>query len=151
MENGEKCKIAIDEVVKSDFKTITKKKYFFDWSIEKANELYKLMIEGNPKILGLISLERIPEELRVHIRLLSVSRENMGKAKKYEYVAANLLTFASKIAVTEFAEFACVSLRPKAQIAQHYKDKYGMNLTGATLSLELNGILNLINKYDNDK
>ena len=150
-DNGKKLKALISEVDESDFKTLTKSKYYFDWSTEKDFELYKLIIEGKFEILGLISLVRIPDELRIHISLLTVSKDNVGKGKKYENIAANLLTHASEIAIIEYAEFACVSLKPKGRIAQHYIDKYDMNVTGATLSLELVEILNLINTYDHEK
>ncbi|OXG09653.1 hypothetical protein BC749_11122 [Flavobacterium araucananum] len=133
-----------------DFKYIDKKRYFFDWKTEKAYEIYKLKIINSNDILGIISLERIPEEWRIHIRLLTVSSENKGSNKKFDNIAANLITHAAKIAVAEYAELACVSLKPKSNIAQHYIDKYNMNITGMTLSLEVPEILNLIKKYDNE-
>lgn len=133
-----------------DFKSIDKKRYFFDWKTEKAYEIYKLKIINSNDILGIISLERIPQEWRIHIRLLTVSLENKGANKKFDNIAANLIAHAAKIAVAEYAELACVSLKPKSNIAQHYIDKYNMNITGMTLSLEVPEILNLINTYDNE-
>jgi hypothetical protein len=133
-----------------DFKSIDKKRYFFDWKTEKAYEIYKLKIINSNDILGIISLERIPQEWRIHIRLLTVSLENKGANKKFDNIAANLITHAAKIAVAEYAELACVSLKPKSNITQHYIDKYNMNITGMTLSLEVPEILNLINTYDNE-
>lgn len=133
-----------------DFKSIDKKRYFFDWKTEKTYEIYKLKIINSNDILGIISLERIPEEWRIHIRLLTVSLENKGANKKFDNIAANLITHAAKIAVAEYAELACVSLKPKSNIAQHYIDKYNMNITGMTLSLEVPEILNLMKTYDNE-
>lgn len=144
----QELKIEIKSIEKDDFKLLTKKRYFFDWKKEKKQEIFKLTLEGTKDILGLISIERIPEEWRIHIRLLTVSKENKGKKKEYENIAANLITHVSKIALREYAELACVSLKPKSRIAQHYIEKYGMNITGYTLSIELPGILNLIKKYD---
>ena len=149
-ETGQSHKVEIEPVESGDFKTITKKRYFFDWKEENELELYKLRIVDTNDILGLVSCERIPEEWRVHIRLLTVSQENRGGDKKYENIAGNLITFISKIAVKEYAELACVSLKPKGVIAQHYIAKYGMNITGMTLSVEIKEILNLINTYDHD-
>lgn len=105
---------------------------------------------GVSDILGLVSLERITNEWRIHIRLLTVSKENKGNGKKYDKIAGNLITHVAKIAVVEFGELACVSLKPKSEIAQHYIDKYNMNVTGITLSIEVPEILDLINLYDND-
>lgn len=80
-----------------------------------------------------------------------MSRENKGKEKEYDKIAGNLIAYVSKLAVEEFGELACISLKPKTQIAQHYIDKYNMNTTGITLSLEVPEILDIINRYDNDK
>lgn len=133
-----------------EFKTLRKDRYFFDWNTEKDHEVYKLQIEASSDILGLVSIERIPQEWRIHIRLLTVSKENKGTEKKYDRIIGNLLAFVAKIAIREFGELACVSLRPKGQIAQHYIDKYNMNITGVTLSIEVPEIIDLINLYDND-
>jgi len=148
--SGKIYNVEILPVEDIDFNSIDKKRYFFDWKTERAYEIYKLKIISSNDILGIISLERIPEEWRVHIRLLTVSLENKGANKIFDNIAANLITHAAKIAVAEYAELACVSLKPKSNIAQHYIDKYNMNITGMTLSLEVPEILNLINTYDNE-
>lgn len=79
-----------------------------------------------------------------------IKKENKGDEKKYDNITGNLIAFVAKIAVREFGELACISLRPKSQIARHYIDKYNMNKTGMTLSIEVPEIIDLINEYDND-
>lgn len=148
---GKKHIIDILPVVDIDYKSLSKNRYFFDWKEEKKQEVYKLLICGSKEILGVVSLERIPTEWRVHIRLLTVSKENKGNEKKYDKIAGNLIAFVSKLAVEEFGELTCVSLRPKTKIAQHYIKKYKMNTTGTTLSLEVPEILNLINQYEKEE
>jgi ribosomal protein S6E (S10) len=150
ISTGEKHSVEILPVEIYEFKTLRKDRYFFDWKIEKNQEVYKLQIKGSSDILGLVSIERISQEWRIHIRLLTVSKENKGKEKKYDKIAGNLIAYVAKIAIREYGELACVSLRPKSQIAQHYIDKYNMNITGMTLSIEVPEIINLINLYDND-
>lgn len=147
---GEKHQIGISLVEGDDFKKLTKTRYFFHWKTEQKFEVYKLCIKGTNDIIGLISLEQIPEEWRIHIRLLTVSIENKGRNKKYQRIAGNLIAHASKIAVKKYAEYACVSLRPKTEIALHYVNKYDMRMTSMTLSIEVPEILNLINKYDHE-
>lgn len=150
ISTGEKHPIDILPVEIEEFQALKKDRYFFDWRIEKNQEVYKLQIKGLSDILGLVSIERIPQEWRIHIRLLTVSKENKGNDKKYDNIAGNLIAHVAKIAVREFGELACVSLRPKSRIAQHYIDKYKMNVTGMTLSIEVPEIIDLINCYDND-
>ncbi|CAD5283147.1 MULTISPECIES: N-acetyltransferase [unclassified Imperialibacter] len=147
---GASHKVEIEPVDDRDFASLTKARYFFDWKQEKEFEMYKLRIANMRDILGLVSVVRIPEEWRLHIRLLTVSKENKGSSKKFENIAGNLLTFVSKIAVREYGELACVSLKPKGLIARHYIDKFGMNVTGLTLSIEILEIFNLIETYDHD-
>lgn len=149
-ESGKTYSIEILAVKNNELEAFQKDEYFFDWIEEKNQEVYKLKIVNSSAVLGLISIERIPEEWRIHIRLLCVSRENKGKTKKYENIVGNLLTHVAKIAVLEYGELACISLRPKTKIAQHYITKFKMNITGATLSLEVPEILNLINVYDHE-
>lgn len=145
-----KHNIEILSLEDEDYKSLSKSRYFFDWKIEKEFEVFKLKIFDTNDILGLISIQRIPEEWRVHIRLLTVSKENMGRFKKYDLITGNLIAFAAKIAVADFGEFACVSLRPKTQLALHYIEKYNMRATGMTLSIEVPEIIDLINHYDNE-
>jgi len=133
-----------------DFRSLGEDRYFFNWEMERTQEIYKLRIVGSKDILGLISLERIYKEWRIHVRLLTVSKENKGSSKQFDKIAGNLLSHAAKLAVMEFGELACVSLRPKTQIAHHYIQKYGMNVTGMTLSIEVPEILTLINTYDHE-
>jgi hypothetical protein len=149
--SGSKHQIETIPLEDGDYKLLHKTRYFFDWKTEKGYEVYKLRIAGANDILGLISLERIPEEWRVHIRLLTVSIENKGAGKQYERIAGNMIAHAAKIAVREYAEHACVSLKPKSQIAQHYIDRYQMRITGITLSIEVPEILELIKSYDHEE
>ncbi len=145
-----KFSIEIVPVEDQDFKFLNKKRYFFNWKLELGRNIHKLTISGSNDIKGLISFEYIPDEWRIHIRLLTVSRENSGKEKIYERIVGNLIAFVAKQAIKEYGELACVSLIPKSEIAQHYINKYNFNLTGRTLSIELPEILQLLKEYDND-
>jgi hypothetical protein len=147
---GNICPIEVLPVTNTDFTSISKARYFFDWKEEKKEEVYKLVLKGQKDILGLVSIERIPSEWRIHIRLLTVSVENKGKEKQFDKITGNLIAYVAKIALLDFGQMACVSLRPKSSIAKHYMKKYNMNMTGMTLSLEVPEIVNLINKYDHD-
>lgn len=142
--------VEILPIESKDFKSLSKARYFFNWTVERDQEVYKLQMINSSDILGLVSFERIPDEWRIHIRLLTVSKENKGCGKKYDKIAGNLISYVAKIAVLQYGEFACVSLKPKSKIAQHYIKKYKMNITGLTLSLEVPEILDLINLYDHD-
>ncbi len=70
---GENHSVDILPVEIDELKTLKKDRYFFDWKTEKNQEVYKLQIRGSSDILGLVSIERIIQEWRIHIRLLTVS------------------------------------------------------------------------------
>jgi hypothetical protein len=140
--------VDIVPVQQTEYKTIDTERYFFNWAEEQTYEVYKLVLLEFSEPLGLISFERISTEWRIHIRLLTVSKENVGKSKKYDEVAGNLIAFVAKLAVLEYGELACVSLKPKTAIAKHYVHKYKMNITGTTVSLEVPEILDLIKNYE---
>lgn len=150
VSTGKIYPIEVLPIENADYKSLSKSRYFFNWKSESKEEVYKLVMKGQNDILGLVSIERIPSEWRVHIRLLTVSMDNKGKEKLFEKIAGNLITHVAKIAVTDFGELACISLRPKSSIVQHYINKYNMNVTGMTLSLDVPEIINLINQYDHD-
>lgn len=150
VSNGKIIPIEILAVESTDYVVIKKSRYFFDWKSEQHHENYKLVIPGQRDILGLISIERIPAEWRIHIRLLTVSIENKGNGKIYDRIIGNLLAFVASLAIRLYGELACISLRPKTAIAQHYINKYNMNSTGMTLSLEVPEIIHLINQYNHE-
>ena len=110
--------IEILPIESSDFKILTKSRYFFNWKEEKEFEIHKLKIKDHQEILGLVSFERYSEEWRIHIRLLTVSIENRGIQKKYDRIAGNLIAFVAKIAVLDFGHLACVSLKPKSSLSE---------------------------------
>jgi hypothetical protein len=150
VSTGKKIPIEILAVETTDYSIIKKSRFFFNWKAEQHHENYKLVLSGQQDILGLISIERIPAEWRIHIRLLTVSVENKGNGKIYDRIIGNLLAFVASQAIRLYGELACISLRPKTAIAQHYINKYNMNSTGMTLSLEVPEIIDLINQYNHE-
>ncbi len=151
LSTGEIFPIEILPLESADYKLLTKERYFFDWKEEKEQSVYKLIIKDKNDILGLISFEIITEELRVHIRLLTVSLENKGKNKKLDKIAGNLIAYVAEIAVQEFGEYACISLKPKTAIHKHYIDKYKMFIAGQSLCLEVPEILDIIKEYEDEQ
>lgn len=141
------CEIIIEQIQNEDYKKITKRKFFFDWKTELENSVYKLKILGSEEILGLISLIHYPEESRVEINLLAVSKENRGKEKQYDDIAGNLIGFACREAISHYAEIACVSLIPKTKLKKHYITKYGMEDAGKHVYLEGLALFRIIEKY----
>jgi hypothetical protein len=148
--SGQKAVSVIVKPVESvDFKIITKAKYFFKWDqLKNEADLYKLTLTNNTEILGLVGLIDTPSEYRIEIKLLAASRENVGSAKKYKGIAGCLIAYAAREALKRYGHLACVSLRPKTEIRQHYINQYGMQSAGQQVYLDGQALFNLINTYE---
>ena len=114
---------------------------------EGVAEIYKLHIEEEEDILGVVGLVDFPEEKRIEIRLLANAKENRGQNKVYDRVAGCLIAFACNRAVEKYERDACVSLVPKTNLVKHYMHKYRMVHKGRQLCLEKEALDHIVNKY----
>jgi hypothetical protein len=142
-------KEAIIKVVEpSDFALLTKKRYSFNWqSLKKSATIYKLTIEGEKDILGVMALIDYPDEFRIEIKLLASAIENQGRNKKYDRIAGCMIAFACKLSSEKYNENACVSLIPKTVLLDHYKQKYYMVWGRWQLFLEEDKLFKIIKEY----
>lgn len=141
--------ITIEKMEEVDFKKIKRKNFNFNWGLEKKNEVFKLRIDGEDEILGLMSLIYFEQEQRIEIHLLAASNVNIGQNKIYEGIAGNLIAYACRECVKLYPENACVSLIPKTDLRQHYVNQYGMiDDGGYHLYLEGMSLYNIINNYN---
>jgi hypothetical protein len=143
------CKKAvISQVEPEDFANLTKTRYFFAWkSLRQTAAIYKLQIEGNDDILGVIALVDHPSEKRIEIKLIANSKENQGRFKQYDRIAGCLIAYACKLSADKYSECACVSLIPKTTLVNHYKQKYHMIYGGWQLYLESDALQMIIEKF----
>ena len=125
--------VTIEEVRPEDLKKLTAKRYFFKWQdcIGQA-KIFKLRISLENDIKGLIALVDFPTECRIHIPLLTASKENVvlkrekgKKQKEFDEIIGNLIAFAGQQAML----------------------KYGMREAGPHLYLLFEQINNLTKKY----
>lgn len=131
-----------------DFKMLTKKRFSFVWkTVKKVATVYKLQIEGEKDILGVMGLVDWQEEKRIEIKLLASSVENIGKNKIYKNIAGCLIAFACRLAVIRYGIEACVSLVPKTELIEHYMQKYYMQYAGWQLYLDGNNLIKLMEEY----
>jgi hypothetical protein len=148
VRTGIRKKVIITRAEIGDFKTLTKKRYSFSWkTIRELTAVYKLCIEGNDDIFGVIGLINWSEEKRIEIKLLASSAENIGKEKHYSGIAGCLIAFACREAVIQFGIEACVSLVPKTELIEHYMNNYYMQNAGRQLYLDGPNLMKLLKNY----
>jgi len=140
--------VLIQLVEKEDLVQLTMGQFSFDWKKEiKNEEVYKLTLITEHDILGLICLQHHPAEERIEMKLLEVSRQNMGKNGIHEGIAGCMIAFAGRAALAKYGQFACISLVPKTTLKKHYIRKYGMIDGGWQLYLELDALNKIVAKY----
>jgi signal-transduction protein with cAMP-binding, CBS, and nucleotidyltransferase domain len=145
---GLKKKVIITEVESKDFKILTKKRYFFDWrAIKGVAAIYKLQIENESTILGIVGVTDFPNEKRLEIKLIASSIENQGKNKKYDWIAGCLIAYVGSLAVEKYRQEACVSLIPKTELINHYMRKYHMIYGGWQLYIEKDSLEKILKEY----
>jgi len=146
--SGKSLEAAISEVASKDYSAIKKDSNFsFDWEIEKEYEVYKIYLLSDEKtILGLMSLIDIPEEYRIHLNLLEVSKPHRGKDKTIDFIAGCLIAFAAELAIKR-GYYGFVSLEPKTLLIDHYQSNYGFRQYGRYLGIEGPASQTLVNKY----
>ena len=117
---------------------------------EKEHIVYKIRLELENEILGLISLQDIPKEFRIHIRLIEVNERDVGKDKRYSNIAGCLIAFSCQLAF-EYDYEGFVSLYSKTELEEHYIKQFGFEKFGKNLFVELQASQRLIDKYLNDE
>lgn len=135
--SGQTHRVVISRVSENEIRLLTKAKYSFNWrATAKTYPIFKLSIEGQDEILGVMALAEDPGDNRIEIKLLASSKENVGTNKKFDGIVDCLLAYACGKALKNYGELACVSLVPKTLLKAHYMQKYNMLDAGRQLFLE---------------
>jgi hypothetical protein len=101
--------------------------WFFNWKKEfkeRNRWVYKLVLAGDTKIQGLISLEPISHQQFIELHLIESAPHNHPKHKQFEGVGGNLVAFACKMSF-ELGFDGFVAFNAKTSLVQHYVDSLG--------------------------
>lgn len=120
--------------------------FSFNWELEINKEIYSLNITYENKIVGLMSLRNIKGELRIHIDLIESSITNRGKDKIFKYIPHCLIAYAAKQSFA-LGYDGFVSLYPKTELIQYYKNEYGFEQFGSQLAIYGQTSFELIQKF----
>ena len=144
---GKLVEAVIVLVEEEDWKIIEKDKRFgFKWIKEKKQIVHMIRLAVEKRILGLLSIEDIPKELRIHIRLIEVNSDDVGRQKDYENIAGCLIAFTCKQSFKKNYD-GFVSLYSKTELKKLNTEKYGFEELGMNLYTELSNSEDLIKKY----
>lgn len=148
--DDEELEAVIKKLISEDFDLLEdSQRFVFDWSIERRSDVYKItLISDVDNILGLIMIIDYPSESRIHIDLLESSKENTGANKEFDNIAGCLIAFTASLSF-ERGYSGYVSLDPKSQLIELYRNKYGFEEAGYMMVSQLRNSQELINKYLN--
>jgi len=119
----------IEPVTAKDFQVIKKSRDRFDkfeWSRYAEYEVYKIRLENDKTILGLMCLTEHTDKATnaIEIELLEVASENIGNHKKLDNIAGCLIAYACRESFKRGYD-GFVFLTPKTSLLKHYRTKYG--------------------------
>jgi hypothetical protein len=101
--------------------------WFFNWKKEykePERQIFKLVIQSENKIQGLISLELVSEHRYVEMHLIENAPHNVGQKKQFLGVAGNLVAFACKKSF-ELGFDGYVAFTAKTNLVEHYIQTLG--------------------------
>jgi hypothetical protein len=118
-------------VTGEEIKMVHKKDgWLFNWKKEfreHGHKIYKLVLKGETKIQGLISLEPIYDQLYIEMHLIENAPHNFAGKKRFAGVAGNLVAFACKMSF-EFGFDGFVAFTAKTELINHYSSTLGAEL-----------------------
>jgi len=134
---------------KSDLKLVSKKTgWKFNWETEFLNpyrNIFKLVLQKNIQIQGLICFEKKPDHIFMH--LIETAPHNFGKTKKYLGVAGNLVAFGCKLSFENGFD-GYMAFEAKTKLINHYELTLGAKvLFGQRMEINTNASIKLIKQY----
>lgn len=149
----EEVQATIVRAIDEDFERINSSGQFvFDWRLEMHNDVFKLILqESDANILGLISVENLIDEKRIHINLLEISKSNRGHDRQYEKIAGCLFAFSARLSIL-LGYNGFVTLEAKNdKLSEHYHTKYGFIAETILMYISFEEAQALIKKYIDDE
>jgi hypothetical protein len=146
---GKSFETEVIPILADEIKTVLKKDgWFFNWIIEfkePGHQLYKLILQGDNLIQGLISIEPKPNDFYVELHLIEIAPYNFSKEKKFYGVAGNMVAFACKMSF-DLGFDGFVAFTAKTSLVDHYVKILGAQVI-YRMAIFTSSAKNLINSY----
>jgi hypothetical protein len=139
-------------VTKKEISKVHKKDgWLFNWKKEfqkSERKAYKLVLTGEERIQGLISIEPVPDQLYVEMHLIENEPHNISKEKEFIGVAGNLVAFAYKTSF-DLGFDGFVAFPAKTELMEHYSRTLGAeHIYGNTrMAIFTESAKKLVNSY----
>lgn len=148
---GKRINGRISKLSKSELRNLRgSEAFYFDWSLEVANEVYAIYRTKNDELLGLVSLTDVSNELRIHINLIESAIEQQGRKKKVDGIPGCLIGFTCRMAFQRGYD-GFVSLIPKTELIDYYHREFGFLRMGASMVIYQETAQSIIQNYMQDE
>ena len=117
---------------KSDLKSLKKIGWNFNWLDDglKGSTVYKLYLDNDNEIQGLIAVTEFPRDKALYINLAESAPHNLGKNKKYEGVGGHLFALAANESLNKgYGGFLFLDAKNE-ELVDYYSEKFGATLLG---------------------
>jgi len=146
---GEKITTEILPFQREDLKAVLKKYgWKFTWKKEWGDpdkEVYKLLIEGDTFIQGLISFSIKSDHIA--LELIESAPPNIGEHKRFLGIAGNLIAFACKRSFEKGFD-GYVAFIAKTNLINHYKNSLGaFHIGNQRMIINTEAAWNLVKQY----
>ena len=121
----------------SELKRLKKKDWNFNWASEnlRAAEIYKITVEGNYEIQGLIALQGVSEDKAVYVVIAESAIHNRGESRHYRGVGGHLFAVAAQRSIElGYGGFMYMEVKNK-ELAEHYEATLGAVSLGSVTGL----------------
>ncbi len=131
-ETGRTIQTRYQAVKKSDLVGLKKQGWLFNWNADDLNDttVYKLLIEDDDSIQGLIALTDFQRSNAVYVNLAESAPHNKGAKKVYEGVGGHLFALAANESVKKgYGGFLFMDAK-NMELVDYYREKFGATLLG---------------------
>lgn len=129
---GQTVNTHYDVATKKDLAGLKSKHWKFNWNSNTLENavIYKLMIEGNSEIQGLIAVTDKPNDYAMYIDIAESAPHNLGANKTYEGVGGHLFAIAALESVKKGYDGYLFLDAKNLELVEYYKQKFGATFLG---------------------
>jgi hypothetical protein len=132
VNSGENINTEYSLASQQELSGLRKKGWLFNWRDKslKNSDVYKLTLQGNNTIQGLVAIEKQDRNTAYHLSLAESAPHNKGIMKQYEGVGGHLFAIAAQKSVESgFGGFIYFEAKSR-ELVRHYEDAFGAHLIG---------------------
>ena len=131
-ETGKTVNTTYSKASQSELKALKNKGWNFDWTADDLKDavVYKLTLENDDVIQGLVALTDFPRDNAVYINVAESAPHNLGETKRYEGVGGHLFAIAAQTSVNNGYDGFMFLDAKNTDLVEYYHEKFGATLLG---------------------